>query len=469
YNTLTRTKEPFEPIDPDNVRLYVCGVTVYDSSHIGHAMSALVFDMVRRYLGHRGYGVTHVLNFTDVDDKIIDRAHREGVPWQSITQRYIDGYLAEMDALNVMPATVYPHASQEIDEIIGMVERLIDEEIAYESAGDVYFRVLADEDYGKLSRRRVEDQQAGGGERVSSDEQARKQHPMDFALWKAAKPGEPQWESPWGMGRPGWHIECSAMSMKYLGPQIDIHGGGSDLIFPHHENEIAQSESFSGQTPFVRYWMHNGMVQVSNDQGEIEKMSKSLGNYFAVDSFLARYSGDVLRLFVLSTLYRRPTTFSEKVIDDARKGVERFLLALRPAKADASEADEALLELAASVDERFHSAMDDDFNTPVALAALHELARALNGARDRGVGGTEFDAAQTTLQSLLAVLGFALDRPATQGSDSAEAAPFIDLLVALRGQLRADKQWALADQLRDRLAELGVTLEDGAEGTTWTI
>ncbi len=390
YNTLTRQKEPFVPHEESNVKFYVCGPTVYDSTHIGHGMSYLVFDMVRRYLEYRDYTVKHVQNFTDVEDKIINRSKETGEAWDSITTRYIDEFLADMAALNVKRADVYPLASQEIAGIVEMIQGLIAKGYAYESQGDVYFRVQRDEDYGKLSNRKLDEQQAGT--RVSDEERERKEHAQDFALWKAAKPDEPSWESPWGNGRPGWHIECSEMSLRYLGEQIDIHGGGHDLIFPHHENEIAQSESFTGKVPFVKYWMHNGLLQVTG-----EKMSKSLKNFFRIHDFLEKHSADALRLFVLSSHYRRPVSYTEESFAAAERAMERFLAALQPPRADASEADSALRTLAGETEAKFHAAMDDDFNTALALGALFELARALNGARDRGVAVADFVPAQQTL------------------------------------------------------------------------
>jgi cysteinyl-tRNA synthetase len=460
YNSLTRAKEPFEPYSKDEVRMYVCGPTVYDSAHIGHGMSYIVFDMVRRYLEHRGYGVIHVQNYTDVEDKIINRAQETGENPDEITARYIAEFAADMADLNIKPADVYPYASREIPEIIRMIEGLIEKGHAYESAGDVYFRVQSDDDYGKLSNRRLDEQQSG--ERVSDQERERKEHPLDFALWKAAKPGEPFWESPWGEGRPGWHIECSAMSLRYLGEQIDIHGGGADLLFPHHENEIAQSESFSGKSPFAKYWIHHGLLQVSG-----EKMSKSLKNFLTIREFLERHPADALRLFVLSSHYRRPATFTDESFAASERALERFYAALQAPRAEATEDDPELGALAEEVSTRFHTAMDDDFNSALALGALFELARAINAARDRGVAGPAFTQAQKVLRSSLEVLGFTLEEKASDRGQDAAAAPFIELLVELRSMLRKEKQWALTDHLRDRMAALGVTLEDTPEGTTW--
>ncbi len=460
YNSLSRTKEPFEPAIPGEVKMYICGPTVYDSAHIGHGMSYLVFDMVRRYLEHRGFRVRHVQNFTDVEDKIIHRANETGEAWDTITTRYIDEFLSDMDALNVLRAHVYPYASREIPAIIEMIERLIEKEFAYAAQGDVYFRVQRDEDYGKLSNRKLEDQQAGA--RVSSEERERKEHPLDFALWKAAKPDEPSWGSPWGEGRPGWHIECSAMSLRYLGEQIDLHGGGADLMFPHHENEIAQSESYTGREPFVRYWLHNGLLQVTG-----EKMSKSLKNFFTIQGFLAQHPADALRLFVLSSHYRRPVTYTEESFAAAERALERFHTALQPPRAGATEEDATLAVVAEESVTKFYAAMDDDLNSALALGGLFELARALNSARDRGAGGASFALAQQRLRELLQVLGFRLE--STAEAVSASAAPFIDLLIEVRGKLRKAKQWALADEVRDHLSALGVTLEDTPDGTIWKL
>lgn len=462
YNSLSRIKEPFEPYDKNQVKMYVCGPTVYDSAHIGHAMSYLVFDLVRRYLKHRGYQTYCVQNFTDVDDKIINRAKDTGEAWDSITTRYIADFLQDMDDLNIERADVYPYASQEIPQIIEMINGLIEKGYAYASEGDVYYRVRQDEDYGKLSNRKLEDQQAGAGDRISAVEQDRKEHPLDFALWKVAKSNEvPYWESPWGIGRPGWHIECSAMSLRYLGEQIDIHGGGSDLVFPHHENEIAQSESYTGKVPFVKYWLHNGLLQVSG-----EKMSKSLKNFFTIQDFLQHHSADTLRLFVLSSHYRRPATYTDNSFEAAERALERFHTALEPAQGGASRIDNRLVTLSQETSQKFHAAMDDDFNSALALGTLFELSRAINGARDRGVAGPAFEQAQATLRDLLTILGFKLEQK-EQPVDSASAAPFIELLIDLRAKLRKSRQWALADEVRDRLTELNVKLEDTRDGTKW--
>jgi cysteinyl-tRNA synthetase len=455
YNTLTRKKEAFETLKPNEVSMYVCGPTVYDKAHVGHAMSVLVFDIIRRYLEYRGYNVRHVMNYTDVDDKIIQRALIEDVDPFELAERYIDEFKHHLDDLNILPATVYPRATQEIDHIIEMVSSLIEKEHAYESDGDVYFYVTSDDDYGKLSGRKIEDMMPGT--RIDVDE--RKETPMDFALWKASKPGEPSWESPWGQGRPGWHIECSAMSYYHLGEQIDIHGGGNDLIFPHHENEIAQTESLTGKL-FARYWVHNGMLQLSG-----EKMSKSLGNLVTVEDFLEDHSADVLRLMVLNVSYRSPLKFSDEAIGHTERALERLRSALRPAQPGAQGALPAALDVQMQTTcQEFQAAMDDDFNSAGALGHIFDLVRAINQARDEGAGPEALGQAQETLLELTGILGLRLDVARGAGG---QADPFVDLLIEVRTELRNQKLWALSDQVRDRLTELGVVLEDGKEGTTW--
>ena len=457
HNTRTRQLETFEPLEDKVVRMYVCGPTVYDRAHIGHAMSAIVFDVVRRYLEHVGYRVIHVMNFTDVDDKIIDRANALGVESLDLAQKYIDEWFEHVRELNLLPAHHYPRVSQVIPRIVGIVEALVEKGYAYEVDGDVYFRVREFTDYGKFSRRNLDDALAGA--RVVVDE--RKEYPLDFALWKAAKPGEPYWETPWGRGRPGWHIECSAMAVHYLGTQIDIHGGGTDLIFPHHENEIAQSEAYTGEKPFARYWMHNGMLQLRG-----EKMSKSLGNLVTIEDFLAEHEADVLRLVLLSSQYTKPLGYDDEVVEDAERGLRRLQGALRPAVGDLAKGDAvaALRAQVAAADEGFHAAMDDDFNAAGALGHVFTLVRAINAARDAGVGGEPFAEAQAAFLQLTRVLGLDLRGG---GGREVEVAPFIETLIEVRAMLRQEKQWALADAVRDRLTDLGVALEDGAQGTEW--
>lgn len=458
YNTLSRQKEPFETLEPGQVRMYICGPTVYAQAHVGHAMSALVFDILRRYLEYRGYQVRHVMNYTDVDDKIIRRAAQEGVEPLELAERYIQEFRNHLVELNVLLATVNPRATQDMDQIITMIHELIENGHAYPSDGDVYFRVQRDADYGRLSGRRLEDMQAGA--RIEIDE--RKEHPMDFALWKATKPGEPAWDSPWGQGRPGWHIECSAMNLKHLGEQIDIHGGGNDLIFPHHENEIAQTESLTGKT-FARYWVHNGMLQLAG-----EKMSKSLGNLVTIEEFLAEHEACVLRMMVLNSSYRSPLTFSDEVLAQAKRALDRLRSALRPAYSELGHAaPEAVQDLQHQMQltrQGFLEAMDDDFNTAGALGHLFDLVRAINHARDTGAGAAELKAAQDLLLELSGVFGLRLERPTAQGG---QAAPFVDLLIGLRQELRRQKLWSLSDMVRDRLAELDVILEDSKDGTSW--
>ncbi len=463
YNSLSRRSEPLVTLEPGVVRMYVCGVTVYDEAHIGHAMSAVVFDVVRRYLEWQGYVVQHVVNFTDVDDKIITRARDLGRDPFDLTEQYIGEYLQQMERLNVLPATIYPRATTSMPAIIAFIERLIASEHAYVAAGDVYFRVARFPDYGKLSGRKLADMLAGA--RIAVDEA--KESPADFALWKAAKPGEPAWDSPWGAGRPGWHIECSAMNLHHLGEQIDIHGGGSDLVFPHHENEIAQTESLTGRE-FARYWMHNGMLQlVDPASGQVEKMSKSLGNLVTIEQFLSTYDADVFRLLVLSGHYRRPLTYNDSIAADQHRAWQRLIGALDPATGTLTRGA-AVAALAAAVDSASKglvAAMDDDFNTSVALSHLFELVRAINVARAAGVDASWLGDAQATLKGLGHVLGLRLQPPTVTPH---AAAPFIDMLVTLRGELRRAKQYALADTVRDDLAALGVTLEDTPQGTRWT-
>jgi cysteinyl-tRNA synthetase len=457
YNTLTREKETFETLEPGKVRMYVCGPTVYDSAHVGHAMSTIVFDVIRRYLEYKSYQVLHVMNYTDVDDKVIRRANELGVDPVGLAKRYIDEYDQLLETLNILPPSVKPRVSQEIDGIIALVKGLVEKGFAYEVDGDVYFSVSKDEDYGKLSRRQLDDMRAGF--RLEVDE--RKESPADFALWKAAKEGEPSWESPWGQGRPGWHIECSAMALRHLGDQIDIHGGGNDLIFPHHENEIAQTESLT-EKPFARYWVHNGMLQIRG-----EDMSKSVGNMVTVDQFLSEHDADVLRFLILNANYRAPLVYTEEVVEQAERGLERLKGAFRPVvpadKID-PDAQQALVYKTQKTRDDFESAMDDDFNSSAALAALFELVRSINTARDTGIDEKTLTEAQNTLRELASVLGLQLQE---KGAILIEAEPFIQLLIEVREELRSAKHFALADRIRDRLLELGIALEDGKTGTTW--
>ncbi|MCB8944513.1 MAG: cysteine--tRNA ligase [Ardenticatenaceae bacterium] len=458
YNQLTNQIEPFETIEPNVVKLYVCGPTVYADAHIGHALSAIVFDVVRRYLAFRGYRVQHVMNFTDVDDKIINRAKETGEDPLALAQRYIDGWLEHVRELNLLPAHHYPRVSQTMPQILQMIERLQGKEMAYELEGDVFYDVDTFADYGKLSGRKLET--AVSGTRVTAD--SRKDDTADFALWKSAKPGEIAWDSPWGPGRPGWHIECSAMILHYLGEQIDIHGGGNDLIFPHHENEIAQSEAYTGKAPFARYWLHNGMLQLRQ-----EKMSKSLGNLVTIGDFLAEHEADVLRLAILNGHYRKPLSYDDEVVTQAEQALKRLKGGLRPSTGTdtTSEAATSLQALTATTHANFIAAMDDDFNTAGALGHLFSLVKAINTARDAGVGGPIFEQAQTTLRQLAGVLGLTLE--GKDEDEGADATPFIQLLVDLRTELRQAKQWALADKIRDQLQQQGIVLEDSPQGTSW--
>jgi cysteinyl-tRNA synthetase len=445
FNTLSGQKEEFTP-QGKVVRMYVCGVTPYADCHIGHAMSYIVFDVIRRYLEFRGYKVKYVQNFTDIDDKIIDRAHKLGISPGELVEGFIAQYFVDMDALNIKRADLYPKATEEIPKIIEVIQGLINKGHAYEAEGSVYFRVRSDPDYGKLSHQDLEALQAGARCEPGSG----KEHPLDFALWKAAKPDEPWWGSPWGKGRPGWHIECSAMSLRHLGETLDIHGGGQDLIFPHHENEIAQSEGFTG-VPFVNYWLHNGLMQL----GE-EKMSKSLGILVTVKEVLEHFSPDALRLFILSSHYRSPISFSEEGLEAAEKGVERLRQAVRGEgkgeKAGAMDTD--------TFRQKFIEAMDDDFNSAQALAVLFDLAREINRAHSEGF---DVEEAQQRLLELASVLGLTLEEREVQ----LEAGPFVELLISIRNELRKEKQWQLADRIRSSLKELGIALEDTPQGTIW--
>lgn len=458
YNTLTRKKEDLQTLEPGKIKIYVCGPTVYSKAHVGHAMSAMVFDILRRYLEYRGYDVRYLMNFTDVDDKIIQRANERGVDPFELAEGYIRDYEQNLADLNIKPASFNPRATQEIGQIIEMIEGLIEKGYAYPVDGDVYFRVEKDDDYGRLSGRKLDDMQAGA--RIDVD--TRKEHPMDFALWKAARPGEPEWESPWGKGRPGWHIECSAMNLHHIGEQIDIHGGGNDLIFPHHENEIAQTESLTGK-PFATYWVHNGMLQLGG-----EKMSKSTGNLITIEDFLADYSADVLRFTVLNSGYRSPLTFTKEVLAQSQKGLERLASGLRPAlpgvKGASLEALDTLAKAVETAQENFVNAMDDDFNGSGALASLFDLVRVINQTRSSGATGEELSAAQDKVRELSGVLGLML---VTEEAGTSKADAFIDMLVSLRSSLRQDKQWAYSDRIRDELLALGVILEDSKDGTTW--
>jgi cysteinyl-tRNA synthetase len=449
FNTLTGKDEEFVPSDGKTVKMYVCGVTPYSATHVGHALSYVVFDTLRRYLEFLGYRVKYVQNFTDVDDKIIQRAQEAGISGEELTDRYISDFFTTMDSLNIQRADSYPRATQEIPAIIETIETLIRKEFAYPSGGDVYFRVTKSEDYGKLSHRTLDGMIAGA--RVQVDEN--KEHPMDFALWKAAKPGEPAWDSPWGPGRPGWHIECTAMALDRLGDPLDIHGGGHDLVFPHHENEIAQSEAYTGRTPFARHWVHNGLLQLGED-----KMSKSLGNLVSAEEALAQYSPDALRIYFLESHYRSPLSYSSAGAAARERSMERLRHALRPAGSDGELLDPEPFR------ERFLNAMDNDLNTPQALACLFDLAREINRA---GEAGKNVGPAQDALRELGGLLGLTFKERDSGDQHRLAAKPFIDLLVNTRLELRRAKQFALADQIRDELAKQGVTVEDTSQGSAW--
>jgi cysteinyl-tRNA synthetase len=469
FNTLTGKREPFEPIEPKKVRMYVCGVTVYDYCHIGHARSALVFDVLRRYLEYSGYTVTFVKNFTDVDDKIIKRANEQGVGCAAITTKYINAYHEDMGKLGVRPASVEPKATEHMADMIELTGTLIEKGLAYHIDGDVYFDVAKYPEYGRLSKRRLEDLQAGA--RVDVDE--RKRHPMDFALWKSSKPGEPSWPSPWGPGRPGWHIECSAMSIKHLGETFDIHGGGMDLIFPHHENEIAQSCGAT-EKEFARYWVHNGFVQINQ-----EKMSKSLGNFFTIKEIFEKskwsqdVTGEVLRYFLLSTHYHGPLDFSDQAINEAKQALEGFYgLFNRLRESDSNaEADKNLHPAIDKAREGFAKAMDNDLNTPVAIAELQMLRSDVNKWLGTGLSMQGRQQARQAFRALGAVLGlFQLDR--WESGMRAEAGQYqisgsdIEAKLTERIEAKKNKDFKRADEIRQELKALGITIEDKPDGTS---
>lgn len=452
FNTISGKKEDFMPLG-DEVKMYVCGVTPYDNSHFGHAMSYTFFDVIRRYLKYRGYNLKYVQNVTDIDDKIIMRANQRRISPAELAQKYTASYREDMEALNIQPPDISPHATEEIPKIIEVIQGLIEKGYAYQTKDNcVYFRVTRDKDYGKLSRRTLDMMQAGA--RVEIGEQ--KEHPMDFTLWKAAKPGEPSWDSPWCKGRPGWHIECSAMSLKYLGEQIDIHCGGQDLIFPHHENEIAQSESFTGKVPFAKYWLHNGFLQIGED-----KMSKSTGNMMTIKEVLAKYSPDAIRIFVLSSHYRSPLSFTWEGLEASERGAERLSRVAN--RKDSGDNTGSKLDASPFL-QQFLEAMDDDFNTAKAMGIIFDLAREINQAADSG--SKVNDACQLLQELSCKVMGLRL--PSTEArAESVEAAPFIELLIKTRYNLRQAKQYQLADEIRGKLADLGIILEDKPQGTTW--
>jgi cysteinyl-tRNA synthetase len=471
FNTMSRRKELFEPMTAGRVGMYVCGVTVYDECHLGHARSAVVFDVIRRYLEHRNLDVIFVKNFTDIDDKIINRAKEQSLPWEALTNRYIDAYHRDMAKLGVRPPTLEPKATEHVNEIIRLIHVLVEKGIAYQMDADVYFHVKAFPRYGALSKRRLEELQAGA--RVEVDE--RKRDPMDFALWKGAKPGEPAWESPWGLGRPGWHIECSAMSIQHLGETLDIHGGGEDLVFPHHENEIAQSEAATGKQ-FARYWIHNGMVTVDR-----EKMSKSLGNFFTIREIFEKFpasaqvTAEVLRFFLLSTHYRGPIDFSDEALRQARAGLTNFydlLKRLEEARPKGAVVDGGVLDVLTPVAIGFEEAMADDFNTPAALASLQRFRSDVNSRLHAGLSSSATPKVLEVFRTYGRILGLFQVRPSEWEFGQVRAAvgalgeTEVERLIAERHLARVQKDWAKADAVRQELADRGITIEDRPDGST---
>ena len=463
FNTLSGRKEEFVPLEPGKVKMYVCGPTVYNFIHIGNARPMIVFDTVRRYLEYKGYDVNFVSNFTDVDDKIIKKAIEEGVDSAVISERYIKECKADMAAKNVRPATVHPKATEEIDGMLDLIETLVEGDHAYKAEdGTVYFRTSSFKDYGKLSHKNLDDLQSGFRELKVTGEDG-KEDPSDFVLWKPKKEGEPYWESPWCDGRPGWHIECSAMSRKYLGEQIDIHGGGEDLIFPHHENEIAQSEAASGKE-FARYWMHNGFLNIDN-----KKMSKSLGNFFTVREISEKFDLQVLRFFMLSAHYRSPLNFSAELMEASKNGLERIyngLDKLRESEGRAKaegilESEKARCQEARELIGKYEAAMEDDFNTADAVSAIFELVKLGNSTVDDGSSREYAAFLRKNLETLCDVLGIVTERKKEVLDEEVEA------MIAARGQARKEKNFALADEIRQKLLDMGIVLEDTREGVKW--
>jgi len=447
FNTLSGQKEDFTPAG-DEVKMYVCGVTVYDLCHFGHALCYVSFDVIRRYLEYRGYRVKYVQNFTDIDDKIINRARERGIVWKDLVEKYIAEYFTDTDALNIKRATIYPRATEEIPRILEVIRVLLEKGHAYQSDGSVYFRVKSFPEYGRLTHQSADDMRV-----TATAEVEKKEDPLDFSLWKAVKPGEPSWPSPWGDGRPGWHIECTAMSIGHLGNSLDIHGGGQDLIFPHHENEIAQSECYTGVVPFVHTWMHNGFLQLGTD-----KMSKSLGNLVTIKEALARNSADAIRLFIISSYYRMPLKYSIEALDAAENGLDRLRQAL---KAEGKPGGVVLD--AGQFRDRFVEYMDDDFNAPQAVAAIFDLVREINRGNEKGL---DIRDAQNTLRELADVIGFTLKESKKL---SAQEEKEIKSLIATRNEYRKAKEWKLADEVRERLSKMGVAIEDTAKGTVWKV
>ncbi len=482
HNTLSGKKEPLQTLEPNHVKLYVCGITSYDYCHIGHARSALAFDMIVRYLKYRGYKVTFVRNFTDIDDKIIARAQEQGTSSEELANRFINEFYTDMDSLGVDRPDIEPKATEHIQEMSALIGALIDKGMAYRAGNDVYYVVDSFPEYGKLSKRNLDDMKAGA--RISVNEQ--KNNPMDFVLWKGSKPGEPTWDSPWGPGRPGWHIECSAMSKKYLGESFDIHGGGQDLIFPHHENEIAQSEGASGKT-FAHTWIHHGFVTIRD-----EKMSKSLGNFLTIRDILDHYHPEILRFFIFSTHYRNPLDFSESAMKDATAGLERLyecvaaVDALDPASGKSNAASVLSAQDIKKVTEleaRFQLAMDNDFNTAQAQGVFFDTVKTINRLHDKICGAPMAEDirflknATTLLRKLAAIMGlltedaqsFLAARRAKLIDDSDIDISAIDALIAERCQCRLDKNWSRSDQIRDELLARNIEISDGPDGTSWSV
>jgi cysteinyl-tRNA synthetase len=457
YNTLTKKKEPLEPLQKGKLGIYVCGVTVYDQSHLGHAKSAINFDVIVRWLRHRGFDVKHVTNFTDVDDKIIARANEMSIDPLMLSQNMIDEYFRDMDALRIRRASVYPKASDTMVDIVKMVQGLIKKGFAYESHGSVYFSVRKAKEYGKLSKQNLDQMQAGA--RIEPGED--KQDPMDFALWKAAKPGEIAWDSPWGKGRPGWHIECSAMCLKHIGTTVDIHGGGTELIFPHHENEILQSEAYN-DVPFVRYWMHNGLLTI--DQ---EKMSKSLKNFFLIKDILDKYSPGTVRFYLLNAQYSQPLDYNEKSLEEARKALERLQNTYDSVKAalKTAKGNDDVAALCEKAFKDFEARMDDDFSTREAIAVMFDLAREANRLLSEGkLSSTGAQNVINVFDKFNSVFDVLVE---TQKTGEDLSGKLIDLLLQMREEARKRKDFAQADTIRNRLAELGVEIQDTQDGAVW--
>ena len=463
YNTLTRKKEEFKPLHPGVVNMYVCGPTVYNYIHIGNARSAIAFDTVRRYLEFKGYKVNYVSNFTDVDDKMIKAAHEQGITVPQLAEKYINAFMEDTTAINIEPATLHPRATENIPDIIKFVSGLIDKGYAYEKDGDVYYRARKFKHYGQLSGQAIDDLEVGASEHVSADEVDKKEDPMDFALWKAAKPGEISWDSPWGKGRPGWHIECSVMSTKYLGKTIDIHAGGQDLEFPHHENEIAQSEAENGQQ-FVRYWMHNGFVTIGKDN---EKMSKSLHNFITVHDIIKQVDPQVLRFFMATTQYRRPIQYSDDNLVDAKNNLDHIQTAydnLTYREQDAQAGGDAEVDAKlAAFKQRFTDAMDDDINVQNGIAVVYELVKYANVyAQKDQVNADALAALKSTLATLMSIFGVKLTASDNQIDDDQ-----IKQLIEERNEARKNKNFARSDQIRDDLKKQGIILEDTPQGTRY--